>query len=167
MKLMSVLAACLGAALPLMPAVAASAQGEARPNQFWWPEQLDLSPLRQHAAEANPLGEAFDYAKAFASLDLGAVKDDIRKVLTTSQDWWPADYGNYGPFFVRMAWHGAGTYRVSDGRGGNTPAKTCTAPGLEGPTDSSRIVTVCSGASDDWSPSTAGAGGASRSATAG
>ena len=86
--------------------------------QFWWPEQLDLSPLRQHAAESNPLGQDFNYAKAFASLDLNAIKQDIKKVLTTSQDWWPADYGNYGPFFIRMAWHGAGTYRVADGRGG-------------------------------------------------
>ena len=87
-------------------------------NQFWWPETLDLSPLRQHSAQSNPLGKDFDYAKAFASIDLKAVKQDIQKVLTTSQDWWPADYGNYGPFFIRMAWHSAGTYRVLDGRGG-------------------------------------------------
>jgi catalase-peroxidase len=106
------------AALLLMPTAAVRAGDEPRPNQFWWPDQLDLSPLRQHAAESNPLGEGFDYAKAFASLDLDAVKQDIKKVLTTSQDWWPADYGNYGPFFIRMAWHGAGTYRVNDGRGG-------------------------------------------------
>ena len=117
-KLMTSLVALAIAALPLMPMDAVSAQGEPRPNQFWWPDQLDLSPLRQHAAESNPLGEEFDYAKAFASLDLDAVKQDIKKVLATSQDWWPADYGNYGPFFIRMAWHGAGTYRVSDGRGG-------------------------------------------------
>ena len=117
-KLMTVLVAVAAAALPLMPTAAFSAPGEPRTNQFWWPEQLDLSPLRQHAAESNPLGEEFDYAKAFATLDLNAVRQDIKKVLTTSQDWWPADYGNYGPFFVRMAWHGAGTYRVADGRGG-------------------------------------------------
>jgi catalase-peroxidase len=104
------------AAAPSAPPV--SLEGKPTPNQFWWPDQLDLSPLRQHAAESNPLGEPFDYAKAFATLDLNAVKQDIKKVLTTSQDWWPADYGNYGPFFIRMAWHGAGTYRVSDGRGG-------------------------------------------------
>ena len=85
---------------------------------FWWPDHLDLSPLRQHDARSNPLGGDFDYPKAFASLDLQAVKADIKKTLTTSQDWWPADYGNYGPFFIRMAWHGAGTYRVLDGRGG-------------------------------------------------
>ena len=89
-----------------------------KPNQFWWPEKLDLSPLRQHSVESNPLGKDFDYAKASASLDLKAVKQDIQKTLTTSQDWWPADYGNYGPFFIRMAWHSAGTYRVMDGRGG-------------------------------------------------
>jgi catalase-peroxidase len=117
-KLTTSLVAFAIAALPLVPTAAVSAQGEPRPNQFWWPEQLDLSPLRQHGVESNPLGEEFDYAKAFASLDLNAVKQDIRKVLTTSQDWWPADYGNYGPFFIRMAWHSAGTYRVSDGRGG-------------------------------------------------
>ena len=117
-KLMPLLAAFMVAALPSIPTAAISAPGEVRSNQFWWPEQLDLSPLRQHAAESNPLGEEFDYAREFASLDLDAVKKDIRKVLNTSQAWWPADYGNYGPFFVRMAWHGAGTYRVSDGRGG-------------------------------------------------
>jgi catalase-peroxidase len=110
----------LVSSLALVGAVAnlALADGVPRPNQFWWPERLDLSPLREHAAESNPLGAQFDYAKAFQSLDLAAVKRDIKAVLTTSQDWWPADYGNYGPFFIRMAWHGAGTYRVYDGRGG-------------------------------------------------
>ncbi len=112
------LLALAGAALPLMPTVALSAETGPRSNQFWWPEQLDLTPLRQHAVESNPLGQQFDYAKAFATLDLKAVKADINQVLSTSQDWWPADYGNYGPFFIRMAWHSAGTYRVSDGRGG-------------------------------------------------
>jgi catalase-peroxidase len=105
------------AAAPFVWTEAASAQ-QPKPNQFWWPETLDLSPLRQHSAESNPLGKEFDYAKAFASLDLKAVKQDIQKALTTSQDWWPADYGNYGPLFIRMAWHSAGTYRVLDGRGG-------------------------------------------------
>jgi catalase-peroxidase len=89
-----------------------------RSNQFWWPEQLDLSPLRQQAPASNPLGADFNYAKAFAALDLAEVKADIEAVMTTSQDWWPADYGHYGPFFIRMAWHSAGTYRVADGRGG-------------------------------------------------
>jgi catalase-peroxidase len=87
-------------------------------NQFWWPERLDLAPLRQHAVESSPLDKNFDYAKEFKKLDLKAVKKDIEKVLTTSQDWWPADWGNYGPFFIRMAWHSAGTYRTLDGRGG-------------------------------------------------
>ena len=101
--------------------VSAQTQGQPKNNQYWWPEQLDLSPLRQNAPTANPMGpmgKDFDYAKAFATLDLKAVKADIKKVLTTSQPWWPADYGNYGPFFIRMAWHSAGTYRVADGRGG-------------------------------------------------
>jgi catalase-peroxidase len=111
-------AALLAAALPLVPLSCGAAEGATRPNQFWWPDQLDLSPLRRNAAESNPLGADFNYAKAFAKLDLKAVKADIKTVLTTSQDWWPADYGNYGPFFVRMAWHGAGTYRIADGRGG-------------------------------------------------
>ena len=87
-------------------------------NQFWFPERLDLSPLRQNGTESDPLGKDFDYAKEFAKLDLRAVKADISKVLTQSQDWWPADYGHYGPFFIRMAWHSAGTYRTLDGRGG-------------------------------------------------
>jgi catalase-peroxidase len=121
--LMVSLVACAVTALPLMSTVAVGAQGDPTPNQFWWPDQIDLSPLRQHAAESNALGENFDYAKAFLSLDLNAVKQDIAKVLTTSQDWWPADYGNYGPFFIRMAWHGAGTYRTGDGRGGASGAQ--------------------------------------------
>ncbi|RBP49608.1 catalase/peroxidase HPI [Arenicella xantha] len=91
---------------------------QAKPNNFWWPDNLDLSPLRQHSAESNPLGSEFDYAAAFNSVDLDALKRDIEAVMKTSQDWWPADYGHYGPFFIRMAWHSAGTYRVSDGRGG-------------------------------------------------
>ncbi|ATQ70313.1 catalase/peroxidase HPI [Methylosinus trichosporium OB3b] len=101
----------------------ASAEGAPHANQFWWPDQLDLSPLRRNAAESNPLGKDFDYAQAFQTLDLAAVKKDIETVLTTSQDWWPANYGNYGPFFIRMAWHGAGTYRIHDGRGGASGAQ--------------------------------------------
>jgi catalase-peroxidase len=115
--LRTLLAAFAVAALPFLLTDVVSAQ-EPKPNQFWWPDQIDLSPLRQHAPESDPLGGDFDYAKAFASLDLDAVKADIEKVLTTSQDWWPADYGHYGPFMIRMAWHSAGTYRVRDGRGG-------------------------------------------------
>ncbi|EST33670.1 catalase/hydroperoxidase HPI(I) [Streptomycetaceae bacterium MP113-05] len=87
-------------------------------NRQWWPEGLNLKILAKNPAVANPLGEGFDYAEAFRSLDLAAVKQDIAEVLTTSQDWWPADFGHYGPFMIRMAWHSAGTYRVSDGRGG-------------------------------------------------
>jgi catalase-peroxidase len=116
--MMRLLAVFAIAALPLVSTDAVRAQGEPRPTQFWWPDQLDLSQLRQHGVESNPLDRDFDYAKAFASLDLNAVKADIKKVLTTSQPWWPADYGHYGPFFIRMAWHAAGTYRVGDGRGG-------------------------------------------------
>ena len=87
-------------------------------NQFWWPERLDLSPLRQHSSESYPMGKDFQYSREFKKLDLKAVKKDIAEILTTSQDWWPADYGTYAPFFIRMAWHSAGTYRIADGRGG-------------------------------------------------
>ncbi|AJE83692.1 MULTISPECIES: catalase/peroxidase HPI [Streptomyces] len=87
-------------------------------NRQWWPDRLNLKILAKNPAVANPLGEEFDYAAAFQSLDLAAVKRDIEEVLTTSQDWWPADFGHYGPFMIRMAWHSAGTYRISDGRGG-------------------------------------------------
>ncbi|NNF67087.1 MAG: catalase-peroxidase, partial [Gammaproteobacteria bacterium] len=96
----------------------ASAEGEPKSNQFWWPEQLDLSSLRQHVPASNPYGDDFDYAAEFKSLDLAAVKKDLEALMTDSQDWWPADFGHYGPFFIRMAWHSAGTYRVADGRGG-------------------------------------------------
>lgn len=114
-----VLSTILSMTIPIMSVCAESTP---RPNQFWWPDQLDLSPLRQHAAESNPLGKDFNYAKEFKRLDLNALRKDIQAVLTTSQDWWPADYGNYGPFFIRMAWHGAGTYRITDGRGGASGA---------------------------------------------
>lgn len=91
---------------------------QAKSNLFWWPDQLDLSLLRDHDARSNPLGEDFSYKDAFKKLDMAALKADINTVLTDSQDWWPADWGNYGPFFIRMTWHAAGTYRTLDGRGG-------------------------------------------------
>jgi catalase-peroxidase len=92
--------------------------GAPRTNQDWWPNQVDVSRLHPHSPQSNPLGEDFDYAKEFAKLDVDAIKADLVSVLTTSQDWWPADYGHYGGFFIRMSWHAAGTYRIYDGRGG-------------------------------------------------
>jgi len=109
------------AGLAVFTAMSVPAQAEntfAKPPTFWWPDRIDLTPLRQHAPESNPYGADFNYAEAFAQVDLNALKADVRATLTDSQDWWPADYGHYGPFFVRMAWHSAGTYRVADGRGG-------------------------------------------------
>ncbi|PCJ49376.1 MAG: catalase/peroxidase HPI [Gammaproteobacteria bacterium] len=94
------------------------AGGEAKTNQFWWPEQLNLMPLRQHGLESNPYGEKFNYAEEFASLDINKLKKDIQQTLTDSKAWWPADWGHYGPLMIRMAWHSAGVYRVHDGRGG-------------------------------------------------
>ena len=89
-----------------------------RTNKDWWPNQLDLSILHQHSPLSNPMGEDFNYAEEFKTLDLEALKRDLIEVMTTSQDWWPADYGHYGPLFIRMTWHAAGTYRIADGRGG-------------------------------------------------
>lgn len=109
------------AGLAVFTAMSAPVQAEntfAKPPKFWWPDRIDLTPLRQHALESNPYGADFNYSEAFAQVDLNALKADIRATLTDSQDWWPADYGHYGPFFIRMAWHSAGTYRVADGRGG-------------------------------------------------
>ncbi len=103
-------------------------QAGAYSNRDWWPNQLDLSILHQNTAESNPFGADFDYAKEFSKVDLDELKADIEKVLTTSQDWWPADYGNYGPFMIRMAWHSAGTYRVTDGRGGGASGTLRFAP---------------------------------------
>jgi catalase-peroxidase len=99
--------------------VAKQAVGSAATIREWWPNQLRLNVLRQHSALSNPMGESFNYAEAFKTLDFDALKKDIKELITTSQDWWPADYGYYGGFFMRMAWHSAGTYRISDGRGGS------------------------------------------------
>ena len=87
-------------------------------NQHWWPNQLNLKALHRNAPAGNPMGEDFDYGAAFEALDLKAIKADLVALMTDSQDWWPADYGHYGGLFIRMAWHSAGTYRISDGRGG-------------------------------------------------
>jgi catalase-peroxidase len=97
-------------------------------NQDWWPNQLRLNILRQHSSMSNPMGEAFNYAEEFKTLDLKAVKKDIFDLMTASQDWWPADYGHYGPLFIRMAWHSAGTYRINDGRGGGGSGSQRFAP---------------------------------------
>ncbi len=117
-KLPTRLVTAAAAALSLIAPAAVQADDTTRSNRFWWPERVDLSPLRQHGAESDPMGEEFDYAEAFESLDLAAVKQDLETLMTDSQDWWPADYGHYGPLFIRMAWHSAGVYRVADGRGG-------------------------------------------------
>src|SRR5580693_7335948 len=87
-------------------------------NANWWPDQLNVKILHQHSALSDPMGEAFNYAEEFKSLDLHAVIKDLHALMTASQAWWPADYGHYGPLFIRMAWHSAGTYRIADGRGG-------------------------------------------------
>ncbi len=126
-------AAVLVASLALAPAPFADDEGHkmtgrAMSNQDWWPNQLNLDILHQNSGMSNPLGSDFDYAEAFASLDLEALKKDINDTLTDSQDWWPADWGNYGPFFIRMAWHSAGTYRTTDGRGGASDGEQRFAP---------------------------------------
>jgi catalase-peroxidase len=114
-----VLATAISLGLSTLAAVSpAVAQDGVANNDYWWPNRLNLDPLRDNDPASNPLGADFDYAEAFAQLDIDALKADLIDVMTTSQDWWPADYGHYGPFFIRMAWHSAGTYRVSDGRGG-------------------------------------------------
>ena len=108
--------------------ISALADNRAKSNQFWWPNSLDLQSLRQHSPESNPYGSKFDYAAEFATIDIEELKTDLRELMTDSQDWWPADYGHYGPFFIRLAWHSAGTYRVVDGRGGAAGGQHRLAP---------------------------------------
>ncbi len=110
------------------PALHAHTSFGVRSNRDWWPNQLNLKMLHQNSALSDPMGESFDYAKAFESLDLDAVKQDLYALMTDSQDWWPADYGHYGPLFIRMAWHSAGTYRTGDGRGGGSSGTQRFAP---------------------------------------
>ena len=99
-----------------------------RSNRDWWPNQLNLKILHQNSSQSDPMGAAFNYAEEFKKLDLTALKDDIVALMADSQDWWPADYGHYGPFFIRMAWHSAGTYRTADGRGGASSGSQRFAP---------------------------------------
>ncbi|MEZ7993306.1 MAG: catalase-peroxidase, partial [Flavobacteriaceae bacterium] len=103
---------------PFMSGAQKKSAGGGTSNRDWWPNELKLNILRQNASKSNPMGDQFDYAKAFNSIDFEELKKDVINLMTDSQDWWPADYGHYGPFMIRMAWHSAGTYRVGDGRGG-------------------------------------------------
>lgn len=119
-----------------------------RTNRDWWPNQLSLDILSTSGASANPLGDDFDYAAAFKSLDYAALKADLTALMTDSQPWWPADYGHYGPFFIRMAWHSAGTYRTGDGRGGASSGNQRFARSIPGRiTPISTRRGVCSGRS--------------------
>jgi catalase-peroxidase len=117
-----------GGKCPVTGASHKEAQAGSRANQQWWPNQLNLKMLHQNPPMMNPLGESFNYAEEFKTLDLKAVKKDLEHLMTASQDWWPADYGHYGPLFIRMAWHSAGTYRISDGRGGASTGTQRFAP---------------------------------------
>ncbi|MFM1931057.1 MAG: hypothetical protein RL226_360, partial [Bacteroidota bacterium] len=117
-----------GGAAKAEPAPEVKETMDATTNKDWWPNQLDLSVLRQHSNLSNPMGEDFDYRAAFTELDYEALKKDLRELMTQSQDWWPADFGHYGPLFIRMAWHSAGTYRTGDGRGGASEGQQRFAP---------------------------------------
>lgn len=113
---------------PFMSGVQKATAGHGTSNRDWWPNRLNLTILRQHSSKSNPLGESFNYTEAFKSLDYAALKADLFELMTHSQDWWPADYGHYGPLFIRMAWHSAGTYRIGDGRGGGGTGNQRFAP---------------------------------------
>jgi len=113
---------------PVMHGVRPNATHAARSNRDWWPDQLNLGILHQHAPASNPMGEKFEYAEEFEKLDYRALKKDLRALMTDSQDWWPADWGHYGGLFIRMAWHSAGTYRIGDGRGGASSGTQRFAP---------------------------------------
>src|SRR5580700_8862717 len=104
------------------------AAGGGTTNHHWWPHRIKVELLHQHSAKSDPMGEEFNYAKEFKSLDLAAVKKDLAALMTDSQGWWPADFGHYGPLFIRMAWHSAGTYRTGDGRGGGGRGQQRFAP---------------------------------------
>src|SRR4028119_2198158 len=112
------------------PAIPSPTPKVSRPstNSDWWPNQLDLSVLHQHSHLSNPMEDDFNYAEQFKSLDVEALRRDLIKAMTTSQDWWPADYGHYGPLLIRMTWHAAGTYRIADGRGGGREGAQRVAP---------------------------------------
>jgi catalase-peroxidase len=103
---------------PVMHGANTKNKGEGTTNRDWWPNQLDISILHQHDEKSNPMGKDFDYREHFKKIDYDGLKKDLNDLMTDSQDWWPADYGHYGPFFIRMTWHAAGTYRTADGRGG-------------------------------------------------
>ena len=116
------------ATCPVMHGGVTSSKPDNRSNQQWWPNNLNLKILHQHDSKSNPLGPDFDYKRAFEELDYEALKADLHDLMTDSQDWWPADYGHYGPFFIRMTWHAAGTYRTGDGRGGGATGAQRFAP---------------------------------------
>ena len=103
---------------PVMHGANTKNNGEGTTNRDWWPNQLDISILHQHDEKSNPMGKDYNYRDHFKNIDYDALKKDLNNLMTDSQDWWPADYGHYGPFFIRMTWHAAGTYRTADGRGG-------------------------------------------------